>query len=345
MSTHIKVHGLGDIGMQVISLKANETTLASLFGRIEEVSGIAKEQHILFTDKQSLTCSDHATSTSATLKSYGIGHGSDLNFVRSFSTKSYPSTTLRLRVYRARFFRYLSGALATLSTFAFLSRIIVGSEVMREWYPHPLGALAWWPIPYLIGFSATCLAALDVGHWIAGFPIVPSALFTLINKGQKQLDYPKDAIHQTLNLFELKLVKTLAHYLPALVREAEAIMDRNIKAVKNIQQNYGGTRLRLICADGIALDGMQVQPSKHSSKHSSSASGDASRKEDTCYIVVNANAEFYEMDGLYGRLIVILFYCFPCFLFSFSSFSPVLNVLLLFSPILQYCQLPLFLFS
>ena len=61
-----------------------------------------------------------------------------------------------------------------------------------------------------------------------------------------------------------------------------------------IHQLYGGTRLRLMCADGVAIDGMHVLPIGRSG----SASEPLKQSKRRCLIVVNGNAEFYELDGL-----------------------------------------------
>lgn len=289
MTTHLKIQGLGSEGMQIISLPSltSTTTLNHLFKKIEEISSIPTTQQILFTSGKSLTYEDRTV----TLHSCNIRHGSDLNFVRNFNTRSYPTLNIRLRIYRTKFLKYFSGVVATLSTFAFLSRMFVGSETMTEMYPYPFDLLAWWPASYLLGLTATCSIVYDFGHWIAGFPILPAALFTLINKGNKQIQNPAMNEFQTLNFLELKLVQQLSKYLPQLVKESTSMLDRNEKAVKNIHRNYGGTRMRFVCSDGIALDGMHIRPSNNGTKG----------EEEKCYIVVNGNAEFYEIDGLYPR--------------------------------------------
>ena len=285
--THVKIHGLGDIGMQVISLQSSDTTVNDLFGRIQDACSIPIENQLLFTEQsESLSFKDR----SRTLKNCGIRHGSSINFVRNFEARGYPSVTVHLRVLKNSLCKYFGFFFGTLSTFAFLSRMVVGSEYMKETYPYPLDWLAWWPASYLIGTAATCTIALDVGHWIASFPIVPAALFTLINKGQKQIQSNNKL--NLLNMFELRLVKLISHYVPALVQESINMLTRNQKAVKLLHNNYGGTRVRFVCADGIAVDGMHVRPSKESKQSRTGGKGSK------CFIAVNGNAEFYELDGM-----------------------------------------------
>jgi hypothetical protein len=302
--SQIKVHGLGDIGMHVISLTSTETTLNHLLQKIEDYSGIKKQNQLLFCS----TCPDTITYTqhhTRRLQELGIKHGSDLNFVRNFTTSDYPTFDLRVGTYISKCLKYFSGAMLTLSTVAFLSRMFLSSEALLDLYPSSLGLLAWWPTSYLFGLSAVCSIVVDVGHWLAGFPIVPAALFTLVNKGTKYLKRQEMAqnttatvVDTTLTTIELQVVKLLSKYLPSLVHESQQMVDRNTRGIKYLHQNYGGTRVRFVCADGVAVDGMHVPPPK-----GSKVSGSGGRGGEKCYIVVNGNAEFFEMDGLYRKFL------------------------------------------
>ena len=139
---------------------------------------------------------------------------------------------------------------------------------------------------------------------------MPAALFTLVNKGTKYLKRQEMAqnttatvVDTTLSTIELQVVKLLSQYLPSLVHESQQMVDRNTRGIKYLHQNYGGTRVRFVCADGVAVDGMHVPPPK-----GSKVSGSGERGGGKCYIVVNGNAEFFEMDGLYRKFFVLFWH-------------------------------------
>ena len=316
--SQIKVRGLGGSGMHVVSLSSTEITLSDLFFKIQAFSGILPQNQIVLSPHHGTTL--HWKDRAILLKECGIKHGSNIKLVRNFQTQAYPSTTVQLSVYKTKVLRYLSASLVTLSTVAFLARLVVSDETLAETFPATLSLLVWWPASYLLGFCGACTAVLDVGHWLAGFPIVPSAVFTLIDKGTKQIKAQAANASSVgaLNSVELYLVKLLNHFVPSLVRESESMVARNAKGIQMLHENYGGTRVRFVCADGVAIDGMHISPLQGSH----GKSGGSSRRGEKCYIVVNGNAEFYEMDGLYRELdvlVVLFIFLFPlCFVLGHS---------------------------
>ena len=76
-----------------------------------------------------------------------------------------------------------------------------------------------------------------------------------MNKGKRQQDTDGKG---PLGLIEQQLVQAVARYVPNLVHEAENLLSASAKGVVQLHANYGGIRLRLVAADGVAIDGMHI---------------------------------------------------------------------------------------
>jgi hypothetical protein len=286
----VNVCGLGDNGVHVISLKSDETALNDLFQKIEEYSGILKKNQILLCSKHHEAIRYKKNQTTL-LVDVGITNGCNIDFVRNFKNSQYPTLSIRMGVCKFFCLKYISGAMITLSTVAFLSRVFIGYETITETYSPTLSFLAWWPVSYFLGFAGVCTAAFDIGHWLAGYPILPAALFTLVNKGTifSKAQETQEKAETTLGRMELELVKVIKRYIPSLIKESGQTLGQNSRGIRMLQKFYGATRVRFECCDGVAIDGMHIKPAK---KKNSGA------EDEKCYIVVNGNAEFYETDGL-----------------------------------------------
>ena len=230
--------------------------------------------------------------------------------MRNVRTRDYPSFRLRLAVWRARAGAYCGGALAALSALSVLWQAVWGAPSLRRaMMPLSDGLLRPWvggmAVPLLVVACGGLATLVHLGHWVAGFPILPAALFTLIHKGAQQNEHENAAAAAgssssaaasagTLDRMEMRLAEIIVRYVPHLVRESANLVAAAHKGVMQLHRQYGGTRLRLVCADGVAIDGMHVPPTKAAAA-AAAAGGSEHRKG---YIVVNGNAEFYELDGL-----------------------------------------------
>lgn len=307
MPTRVSVRGLGSSGVSSLDLPAGVTSagatapnpakLSTLHARITAISDIPAEQQLLFVNGQTLFAKD----ASRTLQSCGIVNGSEIHFMRNIASRNYPSMRLRLSVWKDRIVKYVGGALATLSAAAVLWQTVAGAETLKSALPLSdslLAPMTSFSMPIFIFFASCLGAAVNLGHWIAGFPILPAALFTLVSKGAKQNEQFRDGSGSSssalLNKMEMRLAEIVVRYAPNLLSEASNIITAAQRGVVKIHQLYGGTRLRLMCADGVAIDGMHVLPIGRSG----SASEPLKQSKRRCLIVVNGNAEFYELDGL-----------------------------------------------
>ena len=327
MTTYwLTVRGLGTNGMSTVDLRSpagdsSPPTLSDLHTRITSLSGIPAAQQLLFVDGRTFFPGD-AESEAAFDVQKAVQCGG-VHLVREVRSQGWPSVRARFAYWRARGLVYCGGALATISACCVLWQIFGGGgegggvtvggggEALRKqgaaysFLPftkvvvkllRPLFSTL--TVPLLVCAGAMLGAAANTGHWLAGFPILPAALLTLVNKGAQQNEAScaaaagggRGAAGGGLDRLEMSVAEIIVNYMPNLVREAAQLIGAASKGAMVLHQQYGGTRLRLVCADGIAIDGMHVRP------HSGSGSSCADVRK--CYIVANGNAEFYELDGL-----------------------------------------------
>ncbi len=116
-----------------------------------------------------------------------------------------------------------------------------------------------------------------------------------MNKGKRQQDTDGKG---PLGLIEQQLVQAVARYVPNLVHEAENLLSATAKGVVQLHANYGGIRLRLVAADGVAIDGMHIPANALPPGGRGDGGDGGGQRQRACIIVVNGNAEFYELDGL-----------------------------------------------
>ena len=119
-----------------------------------------------------------------------------------------------------------------------------------------------------------------------------------MNKGRRQQDAGGQG---PLDLIEQKFVQAVGHYVPNLVHEAENLLSAAAKGVVQLHAKYGGVRLRLMAADGVAIDGMHIPATAAppgGQGGGGGGGGGGGQRCRACMIVVNGNAEFYELDGL-----------------------------------------------
>ena len=311
----VSVRGLGPGGVSAVTLSTGgsdgPTTLSALHARIAALSGIPAAQQLLFAGGRTLSAA--ADGGRALERCLGGGDNSarEVHLVRNIHTRNYPSARLRFAVWRSRAGKYCGGALAALSAFSVIWQTLWGTSSLRRALPLSDGILSPFAsgmaVPLIVCVCGGLATLVHLGHWVAGFPILPAALFTLVHKGAQQNEAAAAAastassgVAGTLDRMEMRLAEIIVRYVPNLVHESANLIGASHKGVMQLHRQYGGTRLRLVCADGVAIDGMHVCPDGGKDGGSSSATKKPG-SDRKCYIVVNGNAEFYELDGLQHR--------------------------------------------
>ena len=208
------VRGLGKHGVTSVELpgtgpRGEPVMLSALHERITAISGIPAAQQILVANGRVLYAKDAALALVSCLDK----SSRDAHLVRNVRTRGYPSFSLRMSVWRARCFTYCGGALATLSACCVLWQTLAGAPSLRRALPLSDSALS--PlvngitVPLLVLMASAMGAAANLGHWVAGFPILPAALFTLINKGAQQSEAAASSPGSAMSLgrMEMRLAK------------------------------------------------------------------------------------------------------------------------------------------
>lgn len=137
-------------------------------------------------------------------------------------------------------------------------------------------------------FLSCSISLYRIAHWIGGMPLVPSSLMSLFD--------PRRTSSQTF--FERQVIKVVNRYAPGIEKQGKQCAEVCAKGIANLEQ-LGAKELNLTAVDGTVLHAMYVAPSKHV-KHAD-ASVFSPSQPPMVMIVLNANGEFFEHDGLYNE--------------------------------------------
>ena len=128
---------------------------------------------------------------------------------------------------------------------------------------------------FSLGFIGCSIGLYRFIHWIVGYAVVPSTTMSIFQRTNQ-------------DFFEEQLVKIADKYAPHLRRESDKYFSYFPRARQNLR-NMGGTELTMMTIDGVDINGFHIPPSPLAKK---------TFDKPMAVIMLVANAEFYEIDGI-----------------------------------------------
>ena len=131
---------------------------------------------------------------------------------------------------------------------------------------------------FSLGFLGCSIGIYRFIHWAVGYIVVPSTSLSIFHKTNQ-------------DIFERQLVKIADKYAPHLRRDSEKYFSHFPRCRQSLR-NMGGKEITLFSIDGVDINGFHVPPSPLSKvKHD----------KPMAIIMLVANAEFFELDGLFSK--------------------------------------------
>ena len=115
-------------------------------------------------------------------------------------------------------------------------------------------------------------------HWVVGYAVIPSTAMSIFHR-------------ENPDIFERQLVSLADKFAPHLRNESNKYFSYFPRCRQSLE-SMGAKELCMTTVDGVDIDGFHLPPSKMSK---------VSYDQPFAVVMLVANAEFYELDGLFSK--------------------------------------------